>query len=42
MEEFRDICSRVKFQNIGDEREDQKGGDPLGVWLSPLYIESSM
>ena len=43
MEEFRDICSRVKFQNIGDEREDQRGGgDPLGVWLGPLYIEPSM
>ena len=37
MEEFRNICSKVKFQNIGDER-----GGPLGVWPGPLYIESSI
>ena len=37
MGEFRDICSKVKFQNIGDER-----GIPLGVWLDPLYIDPSM
>ena len=39
MEEFRDICSRVKFQNIGDEREDQRGGggSPWCVAWSSLY-----
>ena len=38
MEEFRDICSRVKFQNIGDEREDQKGGgSPWCVAWFSLY-----
>ena len=40
MEKFRDICSKVKFQNIRDKREDQRRG-PLGV-LGPLYIEPSM
>ena len=41
MEKFRDICNKVKFQNIGNKREDQRR-DPLGVWLGPLYIEPSM
>ena len=34
MEEFRNICSKVKFQNIGDERGD---GSPWCVAWSSLY-----
>ena len=37
MEEFKDICSKVKFQNIRDKR-----GDSLSVWLGPLYIEPNI
>ena len=33
MGEFRDICSKVKFQNIGDERRDP----PWCVAWSSLY-----
>ena len=38
MEEFRNICSKVKFQNIGDERGGRsERGSPRCVARSSLY-----